>query len=95
MQPTFHGTQREIEHFCDLLVCEPVEVIQHEHFTQVELEKVKNDDGRFYRGEFSIRDVPPGNYTLTFWNKKLEPQEVPVTIAAGAVTSVDITIEAE
>lgn len=39
-------------------------------------------------GTFTIKDVPPGTYTLAFWNEHLEPKSVKVPIKAGKTTRV-------
>lgn len=70
-------------------------VLRDPWFTQVQLEKQKEGDGATYSAEYRIPDVPPGDYKLTFWNKKLRPVEYKVTVAAGAQTRLDISIEDE
>lgn len=70
-------------------------VLRDPWFTQVQLEKQKDGDGNTYSAEYRIPDVPPGDYKLTFWNKKLRPVEYKVTVSAGAETRLDISIENE
>jgi plastocyanin len=43
-------------------------------------------------GEFEIKNVPPGQYTLKTWSEEGKPTSQPVTVAAGTVT-VDITVK--
>jgi plastocyanin len=35
------------------------------------------------KGEFEIKNVPPGSYKLAVWNSHLKASEKPVTVAAG------------
>ena len=41
------------------------------------------------RGRFTIPDLPPGVYRLTFWHEKLDSQTVSVRVAAGEVSQVE------
>jgi hypothetical protein len=41
-------------------------------------------------GEYEIRDLPPGSYTLRVWHEELGTREVPVTVAPGATAVVDV-----
>ncbi len=43
------------------------------------------------QGEFDIKDVPPGHYTLTTWSEEGKPVTQAVDVAAGAVT-VNLTV---
>ena len=43
-------------------------------------------------GVFSIADVPPGEYTLAVWQEWLGETEIPVTVAAGTTTDLDIDL---
>ena len=70
-----------------------VVVLDNPYFTGVEVKKEKVDDENVYRAKFTIEGVPPGTYTLTFWNKKLAPQETSISVASGIATEVDILIE--
>lgn len=57
-------------------------------------QKEKNADGkRWYKAEFEIKDVPPGEYTLRSWNKKLEAIAVDVTVKAGETAKVATAVE--
>ena len=67
-------------------------VLDNPWFTHVELEKVEQGDDKVYTSAFEIAGVPPGTYTLTFWNKALKPQEYEVTVEPGKATSFDVTI---
>lgn len=42
-------------------------------------------------GNFTIPDVPPGSYTVEFWQEKLGTQTAKVTVAAGAAAKADFT----
>jgi hypothetical protein len=44
-------------------------------------------------GEYLLRDVKPGTYTLTFTRVGSEPRSVLVNLAAGEIRSVDVTLE--
>lgn len=43
-------------------------------------------------GKFTIKDVPPGTYTLTVWQEKLGKETHKVTIKAGQTTTVDFKL---
>jgi plastocyanin len=43
-------------------------------------------------GNFDIKDVPPGHYTLVTWSEEGKPTTQPVDVAAGAVT-VQLTVK--
>jgi len=43
------------------------------------------------QGEFEIKDVPPGNYTLKTWSEEGKPSTQSVTVS-GELTSVNITV---
>jgi plastocyanin len=43
-------------------------------------------------GAYEIKGVAPGAYTLTTWGKRLKKVEQPLTIAAGAPKTVDLTL---
>jgi hypothetical protein len=43
-------------------------------------------------GKFSITDVPPGDYTLVAVQPFTGPTEVPVTVAGGQPTSLEIEL---
>ncbi len=43
-------------------------------------------------GKFTIKDVPPGTYTLEVWQEKLGTHTRKVTIAPGETARVDITL---
>lgn len=51
-------------------------VLQNPYFTMTD------------KGQFVIRNVPPGNYNLTFWNEKLKSVSKSVTVTAGKTTEV-------
>lgn len=43
-------------------------------------------------GAFEIKNVSPGKYTLVVWSEKLKELKQPITVAAGAPTSVNLTL---
>ena len=43
-------------------------------------------------GSYTIKDVPPGKYTLKIWHEKLKGQEVPVDVPEKGSTTVDFEI---
>ena len=44
-------------------------------------------------GSFTIKDVPPGSYTLVAWQEFTGPVEVPVTVKAKEVVSVPVELK--
>lgn len=44
------------------------------------------------RGEFAIRDIPPGSYTLRTWHEKLKPQSRQVQPKEGDEVKVDFQL---
>src|SRR5256885_15609018 len=46
-------------------------------------------------GNFTIENVPPGNYTVTAWQEELGAQTAKVTVAAGAPAKADFTFKAK
>lgn len=44
-------------------------------------------------GTFSIKDLPPGNYTVKAWHETLGVQEKEVTVTGGEPTVIDFTFE--
>jgi hypothetical protein len=45
------------------------------------------------KGSYTIKDVPPGDYTVTIWQEKLGKDEQKVTVKAGAPTTLDVTMK--
>jgi hypothetical protein len=43
-------------------------------------------------GSFTIKDVPPGTYTLKLWQERLGTQARKVTVEPGKTTTVDLTM---
>jgi plastocyanin len=43
------------------------------------------------QGEYTIKDVPPGKYTLKVWSEQGKPVEQPVEVS-GAVSTVNVTV---
>ena len=58
-----------------------VQVVDNPYFFQT------GDDGTF-----SIADVPPGDYTLVAWQEWIGQIEIPVSVAAGETTELDIDL---
>jgi hypothetical protein len=46
-------------------------------------------------GNYTINDVPPGNYTVTAWQEKYGTQTAKVTVAAGKPGAADFTFKAK
>ncbi len=46
-------------------------------------------------GHFTIKDVPPGTYTLAVWHEVAGEKSAPVTIAAGQTVKSEITLAAK
>lgn len=44
-------------------------------------------------GNFEIKDLPPGNYTMTAWQEKMTPQVQKVTVGAGEAKTLDFTFK--
>jgi hypothetical protein len=46
-------------------------------------------------GNYTINNVPPGNYTVTAWQETYGTQTQKVTVAAGAPAKADFTFKAK
>jgi plastocyanin len=46
-------------------------------------------------GNYTINNVPPGNYTVTAWQESLGTQTAKVTVASGAAAKADFTFKAK
>ena len=44
-------------------------------------------------GEFSIRNIPPGTYTLKTWHEQFGERSQPVTVRPGVGATLDVTYE--
>ncbi len=44
-------------------------------------------------GHFEIKDLPPGNYTITAWQEKLGTQVQKITVAGGEAKTLDFTFK--
>ncbi|MBI4597640.1 MAG: carboxypeptidase regulatory-like domain-containing protein [Candidatus Omnitrophica bacterium] len=42
-------------------------------------------------GAFTIKDLPPGTYTLEAWHEKLGTRQAPITVQAGQSSTADFT----
>jgi len=47
------------------------------------------------KGEYTIKNVPPGSYTVTAWQEEYGTQTAKVTVAAGAPATADFTYKAK
>lgn len=45
------------------------------------------------KGSFTITDVPPGTYKVRIWQERLGEQVKQITIKAGAVTALNVTMQ--
>jgi hypothetical protein len=45
-------------------------------------------------GSFTLKNVPPGNYTVTAWQERYGTIEMPVTVAANGTQNVTLTYKA-
>lgn len=45
------------------------------------------------KGEFEIKNLPPGTYTIEAWHEKLGTQTQTVTVKAGEVKTIEFTFE--
>ncbi|MFN3477670.1 MAG: carboxypeptidase-like regulatory domain-containing protein, partial [Candidatus Methylomirabilales bacterium] len=43
-------------------------------------------------GEFAIKNVPPGSYTVKAWHEKLKPQSQEVKVTEGSRVRVDFQL---
>jgi hypothetical protein len=46
-------------------------------------------------GHFTIKDVPPGTYTLVAWQEATGEKSVPVTVSAGKTVTADVQLAAK
>jgi hypothetical protein len=46
-------------------------------------------------GHFTIKDVPPGTYTLVSWHEAAGEKSTPVTVSAGKTVTADIQLAAK
>jgi plastocyanin len=44
-------------------------------------------------GNFEIKDLPPGTYTITAWQEKMTPQTQKITVGAGEAKTLDFTFK--
>ena len=47
------------------------------------------------KGEYSIKGLPPGKYTLTAWHEELGEQETEITVDASGAAKAAFTFKAE
>ena len=45
------------------------------------------------KGNYVIKDVPPGTYKVAVWNSHLKAPDKPVTVAAGKTVQVDFAVK--
>ena len=46
-------------------------------------------------GSYTIKNLPPGNYTVTAWQEDYGSQSQKVTVAAGKPATADFTFKAK
>ena len=46
-----------------------------------------------HEGRFTLKDVPPGTYTIAVWNSHLKATDKTVTVTAGATAEVSFTLQ--
>ncbi len=63
----------------------------HGWFVVVKGPNATTDD----KGEYTIKDVPPGSYTVTAWQETYGTQTQKVTVAAGGAGTADFTFKAK
>ena len=44
-------------------------------------------------GRFTLKEVPPGTYTIAVWNSHLKAAEKTLTVTAGATSEVSLTLQ--
>ena len=44
-------------------------------------------------GNFTMTDIPPGEYTLKIWHEKLGESEQNMVVEAGGTTKTDVTLK--
>jgi Polysaccharide lyase family 4, domain II len=44
-------------------------------------------------GRFTLKDVPPGTYTIAIWNSHLKAADKTVTVTAGGTAEVSFTLQ--
>ena len=59
-----------------------IAVFRHPYFS------VSNQDG-----SFSVKNLPPGNYTISAWQEKLGTVTQKVTVAAGEAKTLDFAFK--
>jgi hypothetical protein len=63
----------------------------HGYFAVVKGPYATSDDS----GSYTIKNVPPGTYTVTAWQEELGTQTAKVTVAAGQAAKADFTFKAK
>ena len=46
-------------------------------------------------GKFTIKDIPPGTYTVEVWHETLKTQTKQVTVQVGATATLDVQYPAK
>lgn len=57
------------------------------------IKKDEVDGKQAYLADFELKSVPPGEYTLKTWNKKLAETSRHVVVEAGKALTVDLVLE--
>lgn len=60
-----------------------VVVVPSPYFVKTKVEREEVDGKKVYRATYELPDVPPGEYTLHVWNKRLEGRQQQVEVVAG------------
>lgn len=70
-----------------------VVVLDTPYFTTCAIDRTEVNGEKVYTTTYKIADVPPGEYTLKTWNKKLGALEQAVTVEAGKPVNLDIELK--
>ena len=68
-------------------------VLETPWFTTATIKKDEVDGKKVYLADFELKGVPPGEYTLKTWNKKLAETSRDVVVEAGKTLTVDLALE--
>lgn len=68
-------------------------VVDTDLFTTCSIEKGEANGEKTYSASYEIASIPPGEYTLKTWNKKLPGVERTVVIEAGKTLTLDLEIK--
>ena len=68
-------------------------VLDTPYFATCAIDKEEVNGEKVYTTSYKIADVPPGEYTLKTWNKKLGAIEQAVTVEAGKPLTLDLDLK--